>query len=226
MSDFTAEYLKFFRGLKKNNSKAWFDANKAMYETAVKKPFTAFVEEIITRIHAEDDTLNISAKEAIFRLNRDIRFSKDKAPYKTHMAANIAAGGRKNYEGPGFYLQFGSDQVRLGGGAYELENETIYKVRKAIIKNLDEFAALLKEKNFKQKFDTLQGEQNKVLPAEFKDYAAQQPLVANKQFYYMAELEAETILKKNLPELVMQHYHAGKAMNEFLKQAMRGSRSS
>lgn len=221
MSYFTAEYLKFFRGLKKNNSKAWFDANKKVYEAEVKKPFAALVEEIITRIRAEDPALTTSAKEAIFRLNRDIRFSKDKAPYKTHMAANISAGGRKNYELPGFYLQFGPDQVMLGGGAYMLENETIYKVRKAMVKNLDAFATLLNDKNFKQKYGTLQGEQNKVLPAEFKEYAVKQPLVANKQFYYMAELEAETILKKNLPELVMQHYHAGQAMNEFLKQAMR-----
>jgi len=222
MSYFSAEFLKFFRGLKKNNSKAWFDANKEMYEATVKKPFTEFVEEIITRMRAEDATLNISAKEAIFRLNRDIRFSKDKAPYKTHMAANISAGGRKNYELPGFYLQFGAEQVMIGGGAYMLENENIYKVRKAIVKNPDEFAALLKDKNFKQKFGTLQGEQNKVIPAEFKEYVAKQPLVANKQFYYMAELEAETILKKNLPELMLQYYHAGKAMNEFLKHAMRG----
>jgi uncharacterized protein (TIGR02453 family) len=221
MSYFTSEFLKFFRGLKKNNSKAWFDANKETYETAIKKPFTAFVEEIIARLRTEDPALTIAAKEAIFRLNRDIRFSKDKAPYKTHMAANISAGGRKNYEGPGFYLQFGPDEMMLGGGAYMLENASIYKVRQAIVKNLDEFAALLKDKNFKQKFGTLQGEQNKVLPAEFKEYVAPQPLVANKQFYYMAELDAETILKKNLPELVMQYYHAGKAMNEFLKQAMR-----
>lgn len=221
MSYFTTEFLKFFRGLKRNNSKAWFDANRETYETAVKAPFTAFVEEIIARIRAEDPALTIGAKEAIFRLNRDIRFSKDKMPYKTHMAANIAAGGRKNYELPGFYLQFGPEQVMIGGGAYMLENENIYKVRQAIVKNLDKFAALLKEKKFKQKFGTLQGEQNKVLPAEFKEYVTQQPLVANKQFYYMAELEAETILKKNLPELVLQHYHAGKAMNTFLKHAMR-----
>jgi len=222
MSYFTAEFLKFFRGLKKNNSKAWFDGNKELYETAVKQPFAAFVEALIVRLRAEDATLNISAKEAIFRLNRDIRFSKDKTPYKTHMAANLSAGGRKNHELPGFYLQFGPEQVMIGGGAHMLENTTIYKVRKAIVKNHEEFAALLKEKNFKQKYGTLQGEQNKVLPPEFKAFAAHQPLVANKQFYYMAELEAETILKKNLPELVLQYFHAGKAMNAFLKKAMRG----
>ena len=78
MSYFTEEYLKFFRALARNNSKAWFDANKKWYETAVKQPFAAFVEEMIARIRAEDSTVAIAAKEAIFRLNRDIRFSKDK----------------------------------------------------------------------------------------------------------------------------------------------------
>lgn len=222
MSYFTPEFLKFFRGLKRNNSKAWFDANRERYETAVKEPFTAFIEEMLARLRAEDPTLNTSAKEAIFRLNRDIRFSKDKTPYKTHMAANISASGRKNLERPGFYIQFGSEEVLLGGGAYMLENATIYRIRQAIVRNLAAFEAILKEKSFKQKFGTLQGEQNKVLPGEFKAYAAKQPLLANKQFYYMAELEAETILKKNLPDLVMQYYHAGKAMNDFLENAMRG----
>ena len=108
----------------------------------------------------------------------------------------------------------------IGGGAYMIENENIYKIRQAIVKNPNKFAALLKEKSFKQKYGTLQGEQNKVVPAEFKEHAAKQPLIANKQFYYMAELEAETILKKNLPEFLIQYYHAGKAMNNFLKRAM------
>jgi len=222
MSYFTAEFLKFFRGLKKNNSKAWFDANKERYETEVKKPFAAFVEEMLTRLRAEDTTLAISAKEAIFRINRDIRFSKDKRPYKEHMAANISSGGRANHEEPGFYLQFGADRMMIGGGAYMLENENLYKVRKTIIKNLDAFAALLQDKSFKQKYGSLQGEKNKALPGEFKEYAGKQPLVANKQFYYMAELEAGTILKKNLPDFLMQYYLAGKTMNDFLKRAMKG----
>jgi hypothetical protein len=78
-----------------------------------------------------------------------------------------------------------------------------------------------RSKEFKKKYGTLQGEQNKVLPSEFKAHVDKQPLVANKQFYYMAELEAGTILKKNLPDLIMQYYHAGKNMNAFLKRAMR-----
>jgi uncharacterized protein (DUF2461 family) len=137
------------------------------------------------------------------------------------MAANISAAGRKSREEPGFYLQFGADKIMIGGGAHMIENENIYKIRHAIIEHLHEFDALLHDKEFRKKYGTLQGEQNKVLPAEFKVHVAQQPLAANKQFYYMAELEARTILKKNLPELVMQYYHAGKGINEFLKRAMR-----
>jgi len=221
MSYFSEEYLKFFRALAKNNNKAWFDANKKRYETAVKQPFTAFVEDMLARIRAEDSTVAIAAKEAIFRLNRDIRFSKDKRPYKEQMAANISAAGRKSQEEPGFYLQFGADKVMIGGGAYMVENENLYKIRHAIVKHLDEFDALINDKEFKKKYGELQGEQNKVLPGEFKAHVAKQPLVANKQFYYMAELEAETILKKNLPEVLLQYYHAGKNMNAFLKRALR-----
>jgi hypothetical protein len=103
-----------------------------------------------------------------------------------------------------------------------VENENVYKIRQAIIKNLDEFAALLKSAEFTRKYGTLQGEQNKVLPSEFKEYAAKQPLIANKQFYYMAEFDGEVILKNNLPDFIMQYYRAGKAVNTFLKRALKG----
>jgi len=221
MSHFTEEFLKFFRGLEKHNDKKWFDANKASYENDIKKPFNAFVEEMIARIRAEDPDVAISAKDAIFRLNRDIRFSKDKSPYKTHMAANISAGGRKNLSEPGFYFQFGAKTLMIAGGAYMVETENVYKIRKAIAANLERFDALLKEKDFRKKYGTLQGEQNKVLPPEFKELASKQPLLANKQFYYMAELEADTILKKNLAEVMMQYFLAGRHMNDFLGRAMR-----
>jgi uncharacterized protein (TIGR02453 family) len=222
MSYFTEEYSKFFRALAKNNNKAWFDANKARFENDVKQPFTAFVEEMIARIRAEDAEVAIAAKDAIFRIYRDVRFSKDKRPYKTHMAANLSSGGRKNHEQPGFYFQFGAERVMIAGGAYMVENEKVYKIRKAIVSRAKDFEALLENADFKKKYGTLQGEKNKVLPAELKAFAVKQPLVANKQFYYLAELPAKTILRKSLPEFMMQYYHAGKAMNEFLKRAMRG----
>jgi uncharacterized protein (TIGR02453 family) len=188
--------FEILSGFGKTQRKKWFDANKAWYENDVKEPFTAFVEEMIARIRAKDPEVAISAKDAIFRINRDIRFSKDKRPYKTHMAANISAAGRRSHEEPGFYFQFGPKTLMIAGGAYMVETGNIHKIRRAIADDLEKFDSLLKEKEFKKKYGTLQGEQNKVMPPEFKEPALKQPLLSNKQFYYMAELGADAILKK------------------------------
>ncbi|MCG3158013.1 MAG: hypothetical protein DKINENOH_04654 [bacterium] len=220
MSYFTEQYLKFFRALTKHNQKSWFEANRDWFETEVKQPFTAFVEEMIARIHADDPEVRISSKEAIFRIYRDIRFAKDKTPYKLHMSALISPAGRGNLEYPGFYLELGSAMVMLGGGAYSVAGENVPRLRRALLQRPQEFAALLRDRKFRAKYGTLQGEQNKILPAEFKAAAQQQPLIANKQFYYLAELPPDTILKRKLPEFIMTYYHAGKPMNRFLREAL------
>ena len=115
---FTREYQTFLQQLRKNNNKTWFDSNRKRYEEHVKQPFAAFVEVMIDLIRADDAEVEITAKDAIFRINRDIRFSKEKSPYKTHMAANVSKEGRKSKEWPGFYFQFSADRVTVGGGTY------------------------------------------------------------------------------------------------------------
>lgn len=220
MAYFTAEYQKFFRELSKNNTKDWFDANRKRYELHVKQPFAAFVDVMIGLIRADDPDVVITAKDAVFRLNRDIRFSKEKSPYKTHMAANVSKEGRKSKEWPGFYFQFSADRVTVGGGAYMVEPRSLYKIRKAITKDLTSFRKLVKAKDFKSKYGSLQGERNKVLPPEFKDLVAKEPLVANKQFYFMSDLEKSVLLANNLPEQLMSYYQAGREINRFLKRAM------
>ena len=221
MSHFKRDYLDFFRNLEKDNSKTWFEANRTRFETAVKGPFTTFVGKVIELIRKEDSEIVITPMDAIFRLNRDVRFSKDKSPYKTQMAANISRYGRRNTEYPGFYFQFGADKAMLGGGAYTLEKENLYKVRKAIIGNPAEFQSLVTNKEFRKKFGELKGEKNKTLPPEFKDAAVEQPLIANKQFYFMAELNADIILRRDLADFLMGYYRVGRPINEFLKRSMK-----
>ncbi|MDL5046489.1 DUF2461 family protein [Oscillatoria amoena NRMC-F 0135] len=82
---FDADYINFFDGLENNNTKEWFDTNKKIYENKVKKPFNAFIEELIAAYNALGYKIPMTAKDAIMRINRDIRFSNDKSPYKTHM---------------------------------------------------------------------------------------------------------------------------------------------
>ncbi|MBX7150358.1 DUF2461 domain-containing protein [bacterium] len=224
MGYFTKEFLEFFRLLEKNNSTEWFRENKPWYETAVKEPFYRLVEEMIQRIHQYDPKVAIAPKDAIFRINRDIRFSKDKSPYKTHASALISREGKKSKEAPGFYFQLSAHEIMIAGGAYMVEKENLHKIRTKIARSPKEFEKLLKHADFKKKFGALQGETNKILPKEFQSAVKTQPLIANKQFYYMAELPVKAITGNLLPDVMMAYYKAGQAVNSFLREAMYGKR--
>lgn len=223
MSWFTRDFFTFFEGLKENNNREWFHENKKLYEQAVKEPFYELVEDLINRMKGEDAGFDLQPKDAIFRINRDIRFSQNKDPYKLNVAASISPAGRKSMETPGFYLHFGIDEMMTGGGAYMVEKDNIRKIRHAIASAPDEFEALLADKEFVEKYGGLRGEKNKVVPSEFKEAVARQPLVANKQFYYIAELKPTFLLKNDLPEQLMGYYHAGQPLNAFLAEAMAAS---
>ena len=163
----------------------------------------------------------LNPKEAIFRIYRDIRFSKDKTPYKTHASAIIRNSGRKNMTDPGIYLELNHEHLRFYSGIYEMSKEQIERVRMYISSNLDEFELLLKNKDFKKYFSTIRGEQHKRLSKEYKELALKQPLIANKQFYFYAELAPEKIISNNLSINLMKFYFAAKPMNAFLKKALK-----
>jgi uncharacterized protein (TIGR02453 family) len=221
MSYFNKDFIAFFSELKDNNNRDWFMENKERYENSVKKPFEIFIQDMIYRIHEDDETLMVTPKECIFRIYRDIRFSKDKTPYKTHASAVVGNGGRKNYTDPGVYLELSADHLRFYSGIYQLSKEQLKNVRDYISTNLEEFEGLLKDKNFKRYFSTIRGEQNKRLPKEYQESFEIQPLIANKQFYYFAELPPERILNKNLSLNLMKFYHAAKPMNSFFRKALK-----
>ena len=219
MAYFTKDFIDFFKELSKNNKKEWFDSNRKRYEKSVKQPFAEFVQEMIDRIRADDPKVDISTKDAIFRINRDVRFSKDKTPYKTHMAAIISARGKKDKGFPGNYFQLGADELRIYGGAHMVEKEVLYRLRKQIVGNMKGFSNVLNAKEFKSKFGEIHGEQNKRIPGEFQAAAEKQPLIFNKGFYYFAKFDPKLLVDDNLTDTFMDYYHAGKPVNEFFRKA-------
>ena len=225
MSYFNPAFVKFFKELSKNNTTAWFNENRKTYEKEVKQPFSVFVEAMIQRIQKYEPDIKIKAADAIMRINKDIRFSKDKTPYNTYVAANISMYGKKDKSYPGFYFQLSHDKIMMFGGAYVLETPALQVLRTNIAKNLSSFAAAYNDKIFKQKFGTLQGEQNKRVPEEFQSIAVKEPLIVNKQFYYSAELKPDILLKKELPDKLMEYYLAGKKMNDFLRDALNSKKT-
>jgi uncharacterized protein (TIGR02453 family) len=219
MAWFTNDFNQFFKDLAKNNNKEWFDANRKRYEASVKKPFEEFVEELIKRVAKLDPRVKITTKEAIFRINKDVRFSKDKIPYKLNASALVSAGGRKDHSDPGIYIELGPEHLQIYGGSYSPEKDQLTMIRRKIAGDLKTFKKLYSAKDFKELFNGVEGERNKVLPPEFKEVVNDEPLIANKQFYYHATLPAGKITDAKLMELVMEHYKAMRPMNAFLKTA-------
>ncbi len=219
MKHFNQTFLDFLSELSKNNSKSWFDDNRKTYENEVKEPFKAFIAEMISRIQAYEPEVQIEPSQAIMRINKDIRFSKDKTPYNTHVAANISKYGKKDKSYPGFYFQLSHEGVSMFGGAYMVDKDTLQNLREYIAQNLDAFSKTYNDKTFKEKFGTIQGEQHKRIPKEFQDAVEKEPLIANKQFFYSASIKPEIITSEKLPDTLMEYYLAGKTVNDFLKSA-------
>ncbi|MBX2871565.1 MAG: DUF2461 domain-containing protein [Saprospiraceae bacterium] len=220
MAFFTDDFCGFFRELAKNNNRDWFHDHKKRYEASVKKPFEAFVAEMLDRINKEDPRVQITPKDAILRINRDIRFSKDKTPYNLHRTAFLSAGGRKDKEIPGFFLRLSPEMIGVMAGAYQPSKENLQKIRTSITNNTSDLNKILDNKSFIDKFSAIKGEQNKRIPKEFQTAAATIPLVANKQFYLMTELSSDWITKDDLVDHLMTYYHTARPFNDFLQNAM------
>ena len=112
--------------------------------------------------------------------------------------------------------------MRIYGGLYELDKDSLQRVREHISANLKTFAKLINQPGFKKKFGPIRGEQNKRIPPEFKVVAEKQPLIYNKNFYYYAKLDIKKILGKKLPDIVMGYYFAGKPVSVFFRKALDG----
>jgi uncharacterized protein (TIGR02453 family) len=157
-----AEYLT---GLTAHNNKEWFEANRVEY-TALRAEFTDFVADVIAQTAAFDPSVaHVDAKDALFRINRDLRFSKDKSPYKTTFSASFGSGGRHG-GGCGYYLQIdAAGELHDGAGLHQPESPVLNRVRDSIVSAPDEFGSIIRDSEFVREFGTINGERLKRLPA-------------------------------------------------------------
>lgn len=222
MAHFGPEFVAFFRGLKRRNTRPWYHAHKAEYERHVKRPFEDLVEELIHRLAALGEPIAaLTPREAIFRLARDTRFSKDKTPYKLHQAAVLAPGGRKEQRRAAFYFQLGADGLAVAGGVYQPDKDQVLAIRRALTRDGDMLSRLLRARSFRTFFDGLEGDRNKRLSPEFAPHAERLPLLYQKQFYFWTEHPStKVILRRDLADFVVRHWKAGRPVNAWLNRAL------
>jgi len=164
--------ISFLKELSTNNNKEWFDANKSSYLEA-KESMELLVDQVIQKISAFDSSISgQEVKKCLFRIYRDVRFSKNKEPYKTNMGAFIVSGGKKSGKA-GYYLHIEPNNSFLGGGIYMPDSKILKLVREEIMYGIDEFRGIIENPDFTAVFPEIYGEKlkrpPKGFPADFKD---------------------------------------------------------
>ena len=216
--------LKFLRDLKKNNNKEWFDSNRKTYETA-RKDFEIFVEAVIKKLSRSDVSVkDLKPKDCIFRINRDIRFSKDKSPYKTNFGAYINPGGKKSLFG-GYYFHCDPEQSFAGGGLWMPMPPELKKVRQEIDYCFDEFKKIINAKKFKESFGNLYHGDDMRLSLVPKGFDKNNPAAEYlklKSFIAMKELSAKDLTSNDLVNNSVKLFESLQPLIRFLNRAVEG----
>ena len=213
--------LQFLKNLKKNNNKAWFDSNRKMYEAA-KADFLLLAESVIAATAKFDASIgNLKPKDCTFRINRDVRFSKDKSPYKSNMGAAFSPGGKKVND-PGYYFHCEPGQSFAGGGLYMPMPPELAKIRQEIDYNFDEWKKITGNKTFKKYF-TKGVEGVDVLSRPPKGYTEDNAAIhflKMKSFIASRPFTDAELVDKNLVKEIAKTFEAMKPMIDFLGHAM------
>lgn len=209
--------IDFLKKLKKNNNREWFNTNKKLYEDA-KYDFEVFLFELIQKIADYDSSIGmLEPKDCMFRIYKDVRFSKDKLPYKTNLGASINAGGRKAPGVAGYYVHISPDEYFIGSGLYYPEPEKLADVRNRIAADFKSFKKIVTNKDFVKFYKKLwDGHSLKTAPKGFdKEHPAMEYLKL-KSFIAGHTVKEEKVLSKNYPDYVAKVFKAVKPLNDFL----------
>jgi uncharacterized protein (TIGR02453 family) len=214
--------LDFLGQLKENNNREWFQKNKKMYEEA-KSEMEGFVDALIPGIAGFDPSVKyVNGKDCLFRIFRDVRFSKDKSPYKLNMGAWISKGGRKS-SGPGYYLHIQPGESMLAGGVYMPDPDQLKKIRQEIYYNAGEFKAILENKSAKRFFNGLSDwDKQKLPPKDFPKDFPDIDLLKYRHYTVSHMLADKQFSEKDFAMYVIKVFGLMQPLNAFLDRALNG----
>lgn len=213
--------INFLKKIKKNNNREWFEKNKPLY-LEVKQAHEEVVQQVINNIAKFDPKIaGLEAAKTTFRIYKDVRFSKDKTPYKSNMGASINPGGKKS-DIPGYYLHVEPGNSFLAGGCFMPMPDKLAAIRQEIDYNYADFKKILANKEFKKYFDGISDEGKLVNPP--KGYDKENPAVEilkNKSFILVHNIDDKMVLSKDYPKHVATIFKAMHPFVLFLREAMK-----
>jgi uncharacterized protein (TIGR02453 family) len=221
-SYFTTQGMSFLNQLAKNNNREWFHEHKSEYEDLIRTPALNFIDDMANELaHISPHFLAVSKKVggSLMRVHRDVRFSKDKSPYKTNIGIQFRHEMGRDVHAPGFYLHVEPNECFIGVGIWRPDSTALGEIRDAIIERDKHWLNAVNDKKFKKNFQ-LSGESLKTAP---RGYDKAHPLIEDlrrKDFIAIYHVDDKTVLSQNFKQLVVKRFSEAESYIEFLCKAL------
>ena len=213
--------FEFLRALRANNNKKWFQENKPHYDR-LRAYFVDVIQQLIHKIAVFDSEIaGLDARKCIYRIYRDIRFSADKTPYKTHFGAYLAGYGGRTGSYAGYYVHLEPDNAFLSGGVWQPSPDLLKKLRQDIYDNMDEFLQITENNAFKAVYPALEGELLKRMPAGYPSDSSYAYILKHKDFIVSSSKPESFFLTDDWLDRVTGDFETLYPFNRFLNYTVR-----
>jgi len=220
MSKINKSTFKFLSDLKKNNNREWFNDNKPIYEEA-RENFEEFIANLISNISKFDPPIaGLNPRKCIFRIYRDVRFGKNKTPYKINLGAHLSPHSTQLHNGAGYYIHLESGKSILAGGAYLPPASWLNAIRYEINRNSKEFKKIINNKIFKHYFGELEGEKLKTAPRDYPKDHPEIELLKFKSYLAVHSVRNNEVLSDNYLQHATKVFKALYPFDKFLNDAI------
>lgn len=222
MTAISKDTFQFLKDLSKNNNRDWFNEHKPRYQEA-KDEFEVFVDALIQNITAFDESIgHHKAKDCIFRIYRDVRFSKDKSPYKGHMGAHVTSAAKRSeiHSRAGYYIHIGPGESMLAGGAYLPQGPWLKAIRQEISYNADGLKQVLNAPDFKKYFGEMEGEKLKTAPRDYEKDHPEIEFLKHKSFLASHQLSDKEVTSPGFLDHATQVFKALYPFDNFLNSVL------
>lgn len=217
---FSPDALAFLRKLKRNNKREWFQPRKEQFETLIKLPMLELVACMNQELARFAPDYVTPPQKAVYRIYRDTRFSPNKTPYKTHIAAIFPKHTAVKREGAVFYMHFTPDELLVFSGVYSPERDELLAYRTLIQEHYQELEEILREKKLRQLSGGLQGEELSRMPKGFPVDHPAEALLRKKQWYLECILDVKVVTSPRLVPEIVRHFQAMTPFVEFMNRAV------
>jgi len=215
---FTEKYIEFFGHLTLNNSKAWFDEHRNDYEEHVREPFKKFATDLVEGMKKIDYDIDVEGTKTILRINKDVRFSKDKSPYRTNMASTFGITKSDTFIWPGYFIGIGAEGgVQVMGGMYMPDTVMKNKIQRTMADNPEEFMKIISAPKFKNHWGAVNGDRNKRVPKGWDGSLEINPYILNKTWTYGKSYPIDLALTEDLLPTILADYNAAVIVQNYFK---------